>query len=353
MRSTASGAFSTILLLVPILAIPALAVFGIPQLAPLPEAEALSVRSGSDDELDEADAPTAHSAADHDSIDGESRRGIATNSQDENPRRGSAVARDESWPEGSQDSRSPAAGRGRSGEKLPGSSRDRSMAALAQGATTRAGGASSERSGPDEAWAAEPDLSAPSELIRTAATGGRAGNRKDLVRTAGLDFDPRRDPRAIGGSQGPDDHWSAEAGDDSRRMPGQATELAADPRMMARGFRRQPMEHVRDASGAAGKKPKPKAAVESSREDRAEDRESLTWQAAVDRLNELEIHNFRLEPGSEPHQFIFICSYTPADNPKISYRFEAEAHEPLRAVEKVLEQIDQWRSHRQVATRME
>jgi len=68
----------------------------------------------------------------------------------------------------------------------------------------------------------------------------------------------------------------------------------------------------------------------------------LTWRAAVQRLNQLEIRNFRLEPGRSADQFIFICSYTPRDNPRVSYRFEAEADEPLRAVEKVLAQIDSW-----------
>jgi hypothetical protein len=72
----------------------------------------------------------------------------------------------------------------------------------------------------------------------------------------------------------------------------------------------------------------------------------LTWQTAVRRLNELEIRNFRLEPGQQPEQFVFICSYTPQDNPRVSFRFEAEADEPLRAVEKVLAQIDAWLASR-------
>lgn len=68
----------------------------------------------------------------------------------------------------------------------------------------------------------------------------------------------------------------------------------------------------------------------------------LTWRDAVQKLNSLEIRNFRLEPGQQPLQFIFSCSYTPRDTPAVSYRFEAEADEPLRAVERVLEQIDTW-----------
>lgn len=68
----------------------------------------------------------------------------------------------------------------------------------------------------------------------------------------------------------------------------------------------------------------------------------LTWRDAVQKLNALGIRNFRLEPGHQPSQFLFSCSYTPRDNPSVSYRFENEADEPLRAVERVLEQIDTW-----------
>jgi hypothetical protein len=68
----------------------------------------------------------------------------------------------------------------------------------------------------------------------------------------------------------------------------------------------------------------------------------LTWRDAVQRLNAMGIRNFRLEAGHQPSQFLFYCSYTPRDNARVSYRFEAEADEPLRAVERVLEQIDTW-----------
>lgn len=72
----------------------------------------------------------------------------------------------------------------------------------------------------------------------------------------------------------------------------------------------------------------------------------LTWQGAVQKLRELQIRSFRLEPGQQVGQFVFICSYTPHHNPRLSYRFEAEADEPLRAVEKVLGQIDSWMAAR-------
>ena len=69
--------------------------------------------------------------------------------------------------------------------------------------------------------------------------------------------------------------------------------------------------------------------------------EPLTWRSAVHRLKELDIRHFQLEPG-ERDEFHFSCYFTPSDNPRITHRFEAEATEPLRAVEKVLAQVEQW-----------
>jgi hypothetical protein len=78
----------------------------------------------------------------------------------------------------------------------------------------------------------------------------------------------------------------------------------------------------------------------------ASESEPLTWRGAVRKLNELEIRNFRLQPGHRDNEFVFICSYTPSDSPRVSYRFEAEADEPLKAVEKVLEQIAEWQQRK-------
>lgn len=71
------------------------------------------------------------------------------------------------------------------------------------------------------------------------------------------------------------------------------------------------------------------------------DQAPLTWRSAVARLNALGIQHFQLEPG-ETGGFLFSCSYSPGNNPRITRRFEAEAAEPLRAVERVLAQVEQW-----------
>ena len=75
-------------------------------------------------------------------------------------------------------------------------------------------------------------------------------------------------------------------------------------------------------------------------------RSPLTWRTAVRRLNALGIRQFRLEPGSREHEFYFCCFLTPRNNPRVTHRFEAEAGDPLQAVEQVLQQITLWQQER-------
>ncbi len=59
--------------------------------------------------------------------------------------------------------------------------------------------------------------------------------------------------------------------------------------------------------------------------------ETLTWQQAVDRLNEHGIRTFRLTPDSSQNGYRFVCLVTSIDDPRISRRFEAESIDPLVA----------------------
>lgn len=154
------------------------------------------------------------------------------------------------------------------------------------------------------------------------------------------------DPHALPAAEGAREHGSPSTAvvDSSPRFP--AVDSLSNPpsRHAAVGsaeavsnlayIREVPLDH-RSALAIAQNRTQPSA-----------DSAPLSWQSAVRKLNELEIRNFRLEPGQTPERFVFICSYTPPDNPRVSYRFEAEADEPLRAVEKVLAQIDTWLSSR-------
>lgn len=69
---------------------------------------------------------------------------------------------------------------------------------------------------------------------------------------------------------------------------------------------------------------------------------SITWQDARRRLADLGIDQFHLEPGLESDQYLFVCLLTPGTDERVTQRFEAEAGEPLAAVQAVLTQIDDW-----------
>ncbi len=72
--------------------------------------------------------------------------------------------------------------------------------------------------------------------------------------------------------------------------------------------------------------------------------EESGWQDAARRLKKLGIRKYRLESQIDEQRFVFSCSFASPDNPRVVRRFEADADNPLEAVQQVLEQIDEWRS---------
>jgi hypothetical protein len=72
----------------------------------------------------------------------------------------------------------------------------------------------------------------------------------------------------------------------------------------------------------------------------------LTWREATRRIEEVGITSYRLERGESSDRFLFVCLFSPGGDERIVQRFEAEASEPLKAVEDVLAQVDQWLQHR-------
>jgi hypothetical protein len=81
---------------------------------------------------------------------------------------------------------------------------------------------------------------------------------------------------------------------------------------------------------------------------RSQSAQPPTWNDAVQRLNDLGIRNFRLEHLRQG-EFSFTCSYTHSNSPNVTRRFEAEADEPLKAVGKVLAQVEDWSEQREQA----
>jgi hypothetical protein len=68
------------------------------------------------------------------------------------------------------------------------------------------------------------------------------------------------------------------------------------------------------------------------------------WKRAVGRLNALGIRDFQLQPGDRDGEFNFSCRFASRSNPRVIHRFEAEAPDPLDAVNNVLRQVDDWRA---------
>ncbi len=68
------------------------------------------------------------------------------------------------------------------------------------------------------------------------------------------------------------------------------------------------------------------------------------WKRAVSRLNALGIRDYQLQPGEHDGEFNFSCRFAARSNPRVIHRFEAEAADPLQAVNQVLRQLDDWRA---------
>lgn len=289
MRSGIHGTFATLLLMIPVLSIPALAIFGIPQFAPVVASP-----------LDEGP-----------SRDRERRVG-----QSERPAPDGFLSDLDDHP-ADQDEFS------RSRDDM------RPVGRIGDSVSITGGGHNAP------AWnSAESDLKRPSDP--SAGTDswaddlGNEGRRNAGVANTSTDrngFDTRFTaapvdaPRAVKPTMGREQRGNL--------VPVAST--APADRTAPRAYQRE-----REASSS------PTVPVRQA----SHVREPLTWQTAVQRLNDLEIRNFRLERGHRDNQFMFICSYTPSDSPRVSFRFEAEADEPMKAVEKVLEQIAEWQERR-------
>ena len=69
-----------------------------------------------------------------------------------------------------------------------------------------------------------------------------------------------------------------------------------------------------------------------------------SWREAIGRLQATGVRGYRLRTGSRLGEFFFSCSVPSTEHPRLVRRFEAEADEPLRALELVLGQIAEWQS---------
>tara|TARA_R110002095_G_scaffold34106_2_gene32628 strand:+ start:13404 stop:14252 length:849 start_codon:yes stop_codon:yes gene_type:complete len=282
MRSKSNDFFSTILMLIPLVAVPMLAIFGIPEIAPvkksaLNENEAFSSEGASQSQFEEI----SFGASSHEIGLGDE---------------GNLTGRSRS-------------GQGNSFEK---------MAAGSQGSSNR------------EQW--------------LPPAGALEGWELD---TAPSKIEPDRKNLGLASAE---PLPKQELGNNSIQQLGfdrtQSSQGSANP------FEREIQQVGNEQSQFEPAAPADQSAVKEVDEQfrvRAETmlrRDPATWSAAVQKLNELGIRDYRLEPGVRPNEFLFSCSYSPPHNPRISRRFESEALDPLKAVIRVLQQVDEWNPNR-------
>ena len=68
----------------------------------------------------------------------------------------------------------------------------------------------------------------------------------------------------------------------------------------------------------------------------------ITWREAQRRLERVGAARYCLETWGDQGQFRFSCSVPLKSNAQFNRRFEAQSHEPMRAVEHVLDEIERW-----------
>ncbi len=316
MPSQSSGPLTTFLMFVPLVAVPALAIFGIPEFAPV---TALGRTS--------ATAPEIVSATANRDLLQQSTDDLLSPVRNTIHGGGANKALESTLP--ASDSR-------------PSDPFQQTGAARSAGEET--GDASESWTPPADVlrdWdlhpATEPDAADSKSPNRPREFDPSALAAVDKPRDAAASADTDASPfRPV------DDDDQSKSVDEPMQDAGAAhAESTASSDADELGDRGKVAESSRAAAGDLTRDKRKDAAAPSdppATQKRAADK--LTWRTAVQRLNKLGIRDFLLQPSDEPNVFHFSCSYTEPDRPRVSRRFEAEAEEPLQAVHKVLAQIE-------------
>jgi hypothetical protein len=208
---------------------------------------------------------------------------------------------------------------------------------LTEGNATAENGASQNAAGPN---------AAPPSAPAAAVAKNDSDPFAEFVRPT--DGEPRR-PEAPSGNQtasaeGQRLRWPADAANNAQP---QKTALASNDPVGDEGRAARPDAFNDNSAERTRSKAATRmtAGFDASRGgEGSEDAKGL--RAAVARLNSLGITDYQWLPGDRDGEFLFRCRLVSKHNPRMMQRFEAEAAEPLQALEKVLVQIDEWRARR-------
>lgn len=283
MRSTAYSVMMTLLLLVPISAVPLMAIFGVPQFTPVVSSP-LDESDGDDDEWDRPTRKKSRSVA-----QAEAGADQEIDLSDEESL---------DWSDAAEDRPRPLRKNRKSPRPVP-LSRDADI---------------------EQSFAESTDGLDDSLPSRKGKTDSR-GQRNDLI-------DEESSIQLVANEMPEDESPFAET---AVHVEESATIASSEDSPKTRSYRRQKSGSRQDA-GANHKQPA------SHKNRSAAPTEPLSWLQLSQRLNDYGIRNFRLESGEG--EFSFTCTYTPSNSPHVTRKFEAVADDPLKAVAKVLAQVE-------------
>jgi hypothetical protein len=287
MRSPLSGSLATCLIFVPLVAVPLLAILGMPQLS-------TNAPASVGDDLKFAADETAQAAGNADLLAPVRISDSKTDAAVSLGEVRTASAESDPFAEFGRDADS-ARARKTSGVRSPSSQRR-------------------------QRWPNEGNGLPQKALLST--------DRLNDDHAAGAPTDGSSTDRSFEGHADPGDPASPKTSGARRDLPEAQAVVALDT------------ESVATASSPDGN------AANGATADLSSSNRSLTWKRAVGRLNSLGIRDYQLQAGEREGEFNFSCRLISRTNPRVIHRFEAEAADPLDAVNQVLRQIDEWKSRR-------
>ena len=351
MRASGSGPFGALLMLAPLVAVPVLAIVGIPQFAP--------VIASSPDE------------------DPRTERTSGSERASKPPRRSAQTADDLFAPldEPSRDFHDPLAHIENDSPPRPSWNRDPRNAVDATPESVPADAldgwdlvdvASSAAEQPSALAVSEPPAEQFRPRPRPQESDGFADASMQPRRTPRNDrrFDEGVDsakPRAgLSETQlSTTPPWAMDA-TEAPRAPKMAEREPAEPKAKRRGFNLTPGKlfggRTRETEARAQTEDAPEAEDQPWARDQNADAEAESvaptsrpgsaWQAAARRLKDLGVGNHHLNYFADRDAYRFWCSVNDRSSPTVMRRFEAVEADPLSAIENVLRQVEDWNSAR-------
>jgi hypothetical protein len=353
MRASGSGPFGALLMLAPLVAVPVLAIVGIPQFAPViassPDEEARSERtSGSERPSATRRRPTQNADDLFAPLDEPAREfhdPLAQNESDSRPL--------PSW------NRDPRNAVDATPESVPADALDGwdLVDVASPGAEQPDIPAVSEP--PAEKFRSRPRPQEPDRLFAETPKQPRRAPRNE--RRFADEVEPARARAGLPETKLSIPAWAGESAEPPR-APQLAEREPVEPKAKRRAFGLSPNALFGGRTRETEARAQTEDATEADEQPWGGDqnaeadteaanvaptsRPGSAWQAATRRLKDLGVGNHHLNYFADRDAYRFWCSVNDRSSPTVTRRFEAVESDPLQAIENVLRQVEDWNSGR-------